>query len=1050
MSKFFKLFFICLLFSMMLLPGAFAGTTGKIAGKVIDKSTGDPLPGANILIVGTTIGAAANLDGNFTILHVPPGTYTIRVTMMGYAKTNVSDVRVRIDQTTKVNFELQPEAIAGEAVTVVAERKIVKEDVATSVAAVSDAEIGALPLNSVNEIVGLQAGVEDGMVIRGGGADEVLFQVDGVTLRDARNNQPITGIALSAIKEISIERGGFNAEYGQVRSGIVNVVTKEGSKDNYSGTVSFKYAPPAPKYFGISPYDPKSMFLRPYLDDAVCWTGTESGAWDYYTQRQYPQFDGWNKISERLMTDDDPSNDLTPAAAQRLFKWQHRKQPVTNQPDYNIDAGLGGPVPYIGRKLGNLRFFTSYRRERQMLLIPLTRDDFVDQDWTLHLTSDISSAMKLKISTMMGGSSNIAVNGTEQTNSTDYIRTPWQIANNISNRSQLPARIFSDSYYSLADIRYRSFSAELTHMLSPSTFYEASIEYVARRYNTRPTDLRDSTKNFEIFPGYLVDEAPFGWSPSPDVAIGDGMFFGGHTSTTRDFSRVSSTTFKFDLTSQVNFSNLVKTGAEFSYTNLDLDYGVVNLVFPESNNYVKMHKYPVRGALYIQDKLETRGFIVNAGLRLDYHNANTNWVNLVPFDKSFFSSKYDPENSYKSEKAKPEISLSPRLGISHPITENSKLFFNYGHFKQLPSYEQMFRLSRGSSQQIKNIGDPNLLMEKTVSYELGYDHAIFDKFLIQLAAFYHDVSDQQLFTTYISADATINYQKANNNSYEDIRGFELTFKKPRGKWWTGFANYTYQVNTSGFFGSDRIYEDPSLQKQWERDTRRRYQFRPIPRPYARASISFYTPKNTGMEFMGFYPLGDWHLNFISDWRAGYWVTWNPRQIPGISQNVKAKDWYNVIMRFTKNFTFHKMEFTFFIDVNNLFNTRHLSMASFYDANDYIDYFSSLHLPASRSYNNIVGNDKVGDYRKEGTPYQPIVVLGNLNDITEPQSSLIYYDRSGQKYMKYINNRWSEVESSKMQKILDDKAYIDMPNITSFNFLDPRNIFFGIRTSFKLD
>jgi hypothetical protein len=79
-------------------------------------------------------------------------------------------------------------------------------------------------------------------------------------LRDPGNNKPITAVALSSIQEVSIERGGFNAEYGQVRSGIVNIVGKEGSVNEYFGSIQLKYSPATPKHFGISVYDPNSMW----------------------------------------------------------------------------------------------------------------------------------------------------------------------------------------------------------------------------------------------------------------------------------------------------------------------------------------------------------------------------------------------------------------------------------------------------------------------------------------------------------------------------------------------------------------------------------------------------------------------------------------------------------------------------------------------------------------------------------------------------------------------------------------------------------------------
>ena len=1039
---------ICVFLAM---PSAFtrAGTTGKIAGKVTDKNTGEALIGANIAIEGTTLGGVADVHGNFVILNVPPGIFKINASMLGYRNFTVSHVRVEIDRTVRLDLALEQEALLGEEVTITAERPVVQEDVSTSVAAISKEEVEALPLTNVNQVVGLQAGVEAGLVIRGGSADEALFLVDGATLRDPRTNQPISGIPLSAVQEISIERGGFNAEYGQVRSGIVNVVTKEGGRSGYSGTITMKYSPPSPKYFGISPYDPNSMWLRPYLDPAVALTGTQNGAWDAYTQRQYPTFDGWNAISQQLLSDDDPSNDLSPAGAQRLFEWQHRKREVTDQPDYNLDAGLGGPVPFIGKSLGDLRFFASYRNNREMLLVPLTREDYYDYDGSLRLTSDITPTMKLNLGGTLGKSHNIAVNGSEQISSTDYIRTPFQIADQVDLFPfTTSARVFSDSYYSLAEVKHYSAAAKLTHVLNSRTFYEASIEHVSRKYATAPTALRDTTKSYEIVPGYFADEAPFGWSPLPQTGIGDGMLFGGHTSTARDASKISSTAFKFDLTSQVGFTHQFKTGLEVVYNDLNVDYGTVNLVFPESNNYASWHETPLRAALYVQDKIETKGFIANLGLRLDYNDPSTQWIDVDPFDKSFYSSRYDPATPFSTQPARSELLFSPRLGISHPITVNSKLFFNYGHFNQLPTYEQIFRLSRGAFSQVLNIGDPNLALARTVSYELGYDHALFNAYLIQLAAFYHDIVEQQDVATYISADASIRYERANNNSYEDIRGFELTLRKTTGRWWNGFANYTYRVTSSGRFGTGEVYEDPSQQRDYDLRTDEQYQSRPVPQPYARANLNFFTPANYGPEVLGGNLLGNWNLNVLADWRAGAFAV-HPDDITNVAR-LEMKDWFNIVLRLSKTFSYGNSRLAFLMDVNNLLNTQRLSLASFYDANDQRDYYNSLQLPQSTYYDNIPGKDKVGDYRKEGVAFQPIEPVGNVGNVTDPNANVIYYDKSTGQYMNFANGSWSQVESGRMNQVLEDKAYIDMPNQTSFNFLSPRDVFIGLRLSFDFE
>lgn len=1020
------------------------GTTGKITGQVIDKSTNEPLPGANVIFQDMALGGVTDNKGYFTVLQVPPGVYTVQVSFIGYTKVIVADVRVQIDQTTKLNIALEPETLQGKTVTVVAEKRMVKEDVATSVTAVSNREIEELPVSNIQSVVGLQAGVQ-GLQIRGGGADEALIQMNGATLRDPRNNQPIASIPLSAIKEVSVERGGFNAEYGQVRSGVVNVVMKEGNPSEYHGTVTLKYSPPANKFFGISPYDRNSMWLRPYLDDAICWTGTDNGVWDEYTQRQYPDFKGgWNAISQRLMQDNDPTNDLTPMAAQRLFLWQTRKRPKIDQPDYNIDAGVGGPVPIIGKALGNLRFFSSYRRDREMLLIPMTRDDNLNWDWTLQFDADISSNIKLKISGLTGKEYTMAHNWVQGL----YIRSPEDVVGVTCGSDFRPGGFWGTGFFSPGEIGHKAFSAKATHILNSKTYFEVLLEHIQRNYHVVAARERDPEKKYEIVPGYFVDEAPFGYSPEQETDLTGTIEFGGHTCKQRDFSKVGATSFRADLSSQVNYTNLVKTGFELVYNTLDLDFGQIQSLSGGKlyEDHVQMEARPIQAAMYIQDKLETQGFIANFGLRLDYSNSNVDWWDVDPYDRNFFSIKYKPSLEFRMRKSKSQFQLSPRLGISHPITENSKLFFNYGHFKQVPSYQELFRISRAADGHVVRFGDPDLILAKTISYELGYDHALFNDYLIQLAAFYHDIANEQSTTQYYGLTG-ITYQKTTSNNYRDIRGLEITLRKSRGRFWTAFANYTYQAVTRGFFGKQQIYQDPSRQKQYDELTTNLYQQRPIPRPYVRVNLTLYTPPEFGPKLLGGHPLANWMVNGLLDWQAGDWVTFNPNNIEGIQYNVQQKDYFNTIARVSKTFKFHRWNVMAFVDVDNVLNTRRMNLMNWGKGSDRDLYFQSLHLPKSRAYNNIPGHDRIGEYRKPGVKFQPIELRGAIDrekDTGKP--GVIYYEGTSQKYYEYVNETWTEVEKKRMQKILDDKAYIDMPNATSFTFLNPRQFYFGIRIS----
>ena len=175
-----------------------AGTTGKISGRILDKETGEALIGVNVIIKGSSLGAATDIDGYFAILSIPPGVHTIIASMVGYSVITVNDVRVLIDQTTPIDLQMTPQSIEAAAVDVVAERNVIKKDVSTSVTSVQTEEIQSLPVSSIDQVVGLQAGVEDGMVIRGGTADQLLLQVDGVTQRDPRNNSPMSTVALTS------------------------------------------------------------------------------------------------------------------------------------------------------------------------------------------------------------------------------------------------------------------------------------------------------------------------------------------------------------------------------------------------------------------------------------------------------------------------------------------------------------------------------------------------------------------------------------------------------------------------------------------------------------------------------------------------------------------------------------------------------------------------------------------------------------------------------------------------------------------------------------
>ncbi|HDQ43946.1 MAG TPA: TonB-dependent receptor [bacterium] len=208
-----------------------AQTTGKIAGRITDASSGEGLAGANVIIEGTMLGAAAALDGSYFIINVPPGVYSLKATMMGYQPTRIEGVQVSVNRTTTQDVSLNQTVLeTGDVVVVQADRMAIKRDQTSSIRNVSSEEIGILPVESTGAIIALQAGVVGGH-FRGGRTGEVSYMIDGMPVDNtfSEGRGQAVNVAVEAVQDIEVISGTFNAEYGRAMSGMVNVVTKDGT-----------------------------------------------------------------------------------------------------------------------------------------------------------------------------------------------------------------------------------------------------------------------------------------------------------------------------------------------------------------------------------------------------------------------------------------------------------------------------------------------------------------------------------------------------------------------------------------------------------------------------------------------------------------------------------------------------------------------------------------------------------------------------------------------------------------------------------------------------
>jgi len=1032
--------FLILLFSLNL-----GASTGKIAGHVTDGETGEAIAGANVVVQGTSLGAATDMNGYYAILNVPPGKYNLKVTMIGYRAVTVKNVEVQIDLTTNIDVEMYQEAMGMEEIVVEAKRSVVVRDISSSEMNVSSDKIESLPVKDLEGVINLQAGVEDGLSIRGGSARQTTFIVDGFIQNDERSHDPYTSINMDIIKEVKVQTGGFNAEYGQSRSGVIQVVTKTGSKTNYSGSATYRFSSPSRKYFGRSIYSPQSYFLRPYLDPEICYVGTNSGVWDQYTQEQYPEFPGWNYISRIRNEDQNEENNLTPEGAKRLFEYQHRRKGEIDQSDYIADISLGGPVPLVSDYLGNMRFYGSFRDLREMFIIPVSRDSYDNTVGRLKLTSDITSEMKLTANARFSTISSTSPYNWTVTPTGDVMRSEYSIASRANAEM-----LFVPAYYSPADIYRTQAGIKLNHILSSQTYYEFKVQQSINEYNTFKMETRDTTDNYDIFPGpgeYLVDEKPFGYWGYGVGSIGDNIRLGGWQNLGRDSSTITTTRIQFDYVSQLNDKNQFKSGFDITLNNYDIKSMARNPGMETWNRTQQYEVSPYRIGVYAQDKLEFEGFIANLGLRLDYTDANREYYALDPYSEFFESGKGNlVEEDAPAKESKAHWALSPRLGISHPITEDSKLYFNYGHFRTAPASTYRFRIQRYYDGSITSLGNVNLEQEKTVSYEVGYSHNLFGQFLLNVAGYYKDVTNQIGWVYYESVDGSVKYDRPSNNQYEDIRGFEITIDKKVGDWLTGFVNYTYMVNTYGYFGYMQRYEDPNRMREYIQQNP--YQARPSPQPYARMNIDLHTPDEFGPKFAKFHPLASWNLNLLGSWRAGALTTYNPNNIlgPGVINNVQWADNYNLDMRLSKTINTDKLDVKIFLNISNVLNIKQLSYAGFAGSRDYDNYMQSLHFDWEEGIQK--GDDRIGKYREWDVEYVPLRSVDNVSNISSPDSRVLYYDQAAEQYKMYSDGEWINRSKSWVESnVLDKNAYIDMPNIRALTFLNPRYIEFGIKIMF---
>lgn len=257
---------------------------GEITGTVTDAVTRQPLPGANVIILGTNFGDAADIEGKFSIKNVPAGMYQLRASIIGYTSRVKTDVMIQPGKQTQVDFELTPQTIEIENVVVTADYfgKNILEP--TSVRNFSYEELRRSPggfedviraLSVLPGIAQADAGRND-LIVRGGAPSENLYLVDGIEVPNINHfgtqgatGGPLSYINLDFVKETSFSTGGFPVLYGDKLSSVLKINLRNGRTDRLGGKATISAS-----QFGLNVEGPlfndKSSFIfsarRSYLD----------------------------------------------------------------------------------------------------------------------------------------------------------------------------------------------------------------------------------------------------------------------------------------------------------------------------------------------------------------------------------------------------------------------------------------------------------------------------------------------------------------------------------------------------------------------------------------------------------------------------------------------------------------------------------------------------------------------------------------------------------------------------------------------------------------
>ena len=772
---------VTVLISFLLLPMlVLAGTTGKIKGKVTDKSNGEPLIGASVVVVGTSFGAMTDIDGNYSISNLSAGTYAVKATYIGYQPTTLSGVRVNADLTTDLDFKLNSEGIAVGEVVVVSERLLINKSNTNAIRATTSDVIDALPVRGLNNIISLTPGVvldNRNVYVRGGRNDEVGFYLEGTNITNPVSGGRGVTIVQDAVEEVQVQAGGYTAEFGGANAGIIRTQLK-------SGTENLK-------------------ITADYVTDNLSFKSKSN------------RFDGKKTLGAYTYG----YNEFTGTVSGPIFS--HVKVFGLFNSNWTLD---GNPLPFPGIDLGTITDPNSTTPDNNSINLtypagPTYRTDVQSYTGTGTVTFDYNPFIF------------------RATGSYTTLHQGLGGGGNISSLLDL-GRIGVNDQVNAA------FSGKITHILNPTTYYELSGGYTLNTSESTDPLLGnnwkvygDSVANANVGAVWNRTEADvkagrtgryrrpttydilgFSFSAPNDIIAAYGI------------SKREEMNFSGAFSTEINKIHSIKVGGEISmytirsyavsassyansiYTNSQLgtpkSYNDVMLTLTNGYGYdfngnelnstfnsgagvddpgLLAPKRPVFAGVYAQDKIEYKNLILNIGLRFDYIDVDNIMIKDPTRPETAIDFNTGKINPAGLEKTPSFSALSPRLGFSFPVTDATVFHTQFGKFVQQTKLRDLYNGMYGIGGNLRGgyfIGAPtgwNVRPTRTTQYEVGFTQQISDFISFDVTGYYKDVQGQVEFALQPTAAGSA-YQAYNvlqNGDFATTKGVELSFTMRR-------------------------------------------------------------------------------------------------------------------------------------------------------------------------------------------------------------------------------------------------------------------------------